>query len=350
MMKILLYPFSILFKIIISIRHWLFDLGILKSETSSIPSINIGNITVGGTGKTPHIEYLISLLSQHYKIATLSRGYQRKTKGFRLADQHSSVQEIGDEPTQIKWQYPNIQVAVDEKRVRGCRQLKLLSPPPDVILLDDAFQHRYIRPSLNIMLSDYKRPYWKDHLLPYGSLRDLRSRSQKADIIIISKAPFSLSIEERQKIIQNIQVQAHQNVFFTGIHYDQLIPLNNKTQHINASTSVLLVTAIAQSHYLKEHLSTRFEHIQEIKYPDHYDFKIKDIQKIIETFHSIPNDNKIIITTVKDTVKLKEQSLIKELQNYPVYYQTIKVQFIDKNEEEQFNKIIINTINNKSEK
>jgi tetraacyldisaccharide 4'-kinase len=312
----------------------------------------VGNITVGGTGKTPHIEYLITLLKDDNKIATLSRGYKRKSRGFILADDTATAQSIGDEPMQIKRKYSNILVAVDAKRVNGVK--KLLSSPKgadlDAILLDDAYQHRHIKPGLSILLIDYNRPLSKDHMLPYGRLRESAHEKSRANIIIVSKSPENISPIERRIMVKDLNLLPYQKLYFTTLHYNHLQPLYPSTA-INIvneewgkeNFSILLVTGIANPKPLQEYLENFSNNIEEIIYPDHYAFTLKDVNQIRERFKNLKGNNKIIITTEKDSVRFHSLKIEDELLRSHLFYVPLRIRFLD-NDRDLFNDHILNYV------
>jgi tetraacyldisaccharide 4'-kinase len=316
----------------------LFDYHILESIQFNIPIISVGNITVGGTGKTPHVEYLIKILKDHNKLATLSRGYLRKTKGFLIADNQSTSIDIGDEPKQIKTKFPDITVAVDGNRVNGVKQL--IKEGIDSIILDDAFQHRHIKPGLSILLVDYNRNINADHLLPFGRLRENVSAKDRADIIIVSKTPESLKPIDRRLIRKSLKPRPYQKLYFSGLKYGRLTGVfsNNVSapQNWNFTTniySIVLVTGIASSKQLLNYLKAFSEDIYHLDYPDHAVFTEKRIKKIISTFNSIKNKKKIIITTEKDAVKIRELAISDTIIEKNMFYLPIEVFFIDENQE-----------------
>lgn len=344
MFRFFLYPFSLLYGAITSVRNMLFDYRILNSVQFNIPIISVGNITVGGTGKTPHVEYLVKILKDHCKLATLSRGYLRKTKGFLIADNSSGSMDIGDEPKQIKRKFPGITVAVDGDRVNGVKQL--VKSGNDTIILDDAFQHRHIKPGLSVLLVDYNRNINSDHLLPYGRLRENASGKDRADIIIVSKTPESLKPIDRRLVSKNLKPKPYQKLYFSGLKYGRLkavfseniLPPSdwNITSNIY---SIVLVTGIASSKQLFKYLEGFSEDIFHLDYPDHAIFTEKRIKKIISTFKTIKNKKKIIITTEKDAVKIRELNIPDTIIQKNMFYLPIEVFFID--EEQEFKNQII---------
>lgn len=333
-----LLPLSWLYGLGVDLRNKLFDWKILPTEEFSVPVISIGNITVGGTGKTPHTEYLIRLLNSKFKVAVLSRGYKRKTKGFILADKKSSSSNIGDEPYQIFRKFPEIVVAVDSDRRRGIH--KLLSLPeenrPEIILLDDAFQHRYVTPSLSILLTDSNRLFYDDKLLPAGRLREPAYNHNRADIVIVTKCPETLTGFDYSVIKKNLNLYPFQQLFFTSYAYGNLTPvfpeLNNgraitKENISNEKTSVLLVTGIASPGNLIALIQKTTPHLETLVFPDHHNFSKEDIAKIKTRFNKIPASDKIIITTEKDAVRLMDNPLLPDVLKEYIYYLPIQVTF-----------------------
>jgi tetraacyldisaccharide 4'-kinase len=330
----ILFPFAILYGFITGIRNFLFDCGILKSYSFPIPVIAVGNLSVGGTGKTPQIEYLIRLLSGKYKIATLSRGYKRKSKGFILANATSNAEILGDEPFQFYKKFPNIQVAVDANRKNGIEQLLSLSNKPDIILLDDAFQHRKVKAGFYILLTAYNDLFTNDFMLPTGNLRESRSGAKRANMIIVTKCPRDISELAQNKIKKSL-LRANDKqaeVFFTFIDYDDKIYSNNKSLNVNEVKTVdkLLLAGIAKPESFFAYLQSKNDEC--LIYPDHHHFLEKDILEIKEKAK-----NNIIITTEKDFVRLSEK-----LSNESLFYLPIKSSFV--NNGENFDKKIINYV------
>ena len=331
--KIILLPLSVIYGVVTGVRNFLFHIGILKSQTFRIPVICVGNITVGGTGKTPHTELIISELKKKFRVACLSRGYKRKTRGFILANEHSTAAEIGDEPMQIKSKYPDILVACDGNRVRGIQKLLALPEPPEVILLDDAFQHRYVQADKNIVLIDYNRPVHEDCLLPAGRLRESVQALKRADYIIVTKCPKSIQPIEKRILSKHLKIKPYQQLFFTTLEYGKIKPLFPQYESIvpDRSSSILCLTGIAQPGPYIDHLKTFTSDITGIRYPDHHHFTKKDFQHITRTFESIENPKKYIFTTEKDAVRLKACPLPEELQRV-IYYIPVEPVFIDQDD------------------
>ena len=337
-LKGLLLPFSLLYGLIVAFRNFLFDINILSSTEFKIPIISVGNITVGGTGKTPHIEYLITLLNDDYKLATLSRGYKRKSKGFILADENATAWQIGDEPMQIKRKFPDIFVSVDRKRVNGVKSLLKTEHGNDLsaILLDDAFQHRYIKPGLSILLIDYNRPITRDYILPYGRLRESADERSRANIIIVSKAPANMTPIERRIFVKELNILPYQKLYFTCLDYSSLQPVfsNNAINIINQdwgkeNFSILLLTGIANPKPLKEYLDNFSDIIDELHFPDHHDFNKKDIEQIEKRFKELAGENKIIITTEKDATRIFDMNIDQDLIKKHLFYVPLRIKFLN---------------------
>jgi tetraacyldisaccharide 4'-kinase len=303
-----------------------------------VPIINIGNLSVGGTGKTPHTEYLIRLLQNDYQLFTLSRGYGRKEPGFKIADESSTARQVGDEPLSYYRKYGDtIGVAVDANRVMGVIGICRENPKTEVILLDDAYQHRAIQAGLNILITTFDRPFFKDFILPVGDLREFRSGKDRADIIIVSKCP-ELNEQEKSEIIEKIRPNKHQQVFFSRIRYGEMRALNALQKGgMEATQPVILVTAIAQAKYLKKHLEKKHPILHHFEFNDHYDFKVSDITKVHNLFDKFVSENPIIVTTEKDAMRLEKSTLSEHVKAYPWLVQTIEIE-IDK--EGEFNKLV----------
>jgi tetraacyldisaccharide 4'-kinase len=294
----------------------------------------VGNLATGGTGKTPMTEYLISLLKVDFKTATLSRGYKRKTIGFAIADKDTTALEIGDEPMQFHQKFPDVTIAVGEERVVAIPQLLHQKPETEVIILDDAFQHRQIKAGLNIILTDYSNLYTRDFILPAGDLRDVRSSSKRADIIIVTKCKADISETEKKNIIAEINPTANQQVYFTTIVYGNAYHLFTKEViDIEHDYSILLVCGIANPKPLKEHLAKHADSYDMLRYADHHIFHSNDLQDIRQHFKKINSDNKVVLTTEKDAVRLEKFE--QELKDFPIYVVPIEHQFLF-NEAEMF--------------
>lgn len=346
----LLFPLSIIYGILVFFRNKLYDYNILSSHSFKMPLISVGNITVGGTGKTPHIEYLAELLKEEFNLATLSRGYKRKSKGFQLVRKDSTVQTAGDEPLQIKRKFPDITVAVDRNRVNGVKSLKEKKPDLDVVLLDDAYQHRKIKVNLSILLIDFNHPISNDFLLPLGNLREQAYEKRRANIIIVTKSPPDLQPIQRRVLLQQLKPYPYQSIYFTTLQYDNPTPVfkryeanSVKSREISRpdeNTTILMVTGIADpkvlKSYIEENISTK---VHVLKFSDHRYYTPLDIEKIKRRFDKILG-KKAIITTEKDAIRFRESvHLSTELKN-KLFYIPIGVKFLN-NRTSDFNQHIL---------
>tara|TARA_B100000780_G_scaffold243623_1_gene186932 strand:- start:1785 stop:2798 length:1014 start_codon:yes stop_codon:yes gene_type:complete len=331
--RLIFFPFAILYTIITSVRNSLFNLKFYKSKKFKIPLIGVGNLSTGGTGKTPMVEYIFKVFSKEFKLALLSRGFKRSTKGYVKANKDSNSSNIGDEPFQIFSKFKNIDVAVDENRVRGVLNLLKHSKNLQSIVLDDCFQHRSVSLKLNILLTTYESPYYKDFILPIGNLRELRAGYKRADVIIVTKCPKDLLEEEMKKTRKDVSLKSHQNLFFTSIKYNNFL-LGESEININdlSDSKVLLVTGIANDKEIVNYLSYKNIQFDKISFSDHYKYSLKDIKKIELDF-----SDRIIITTEKDYQKIK---LIDKKNKW--YYLQMETYFLEN--EDLFKKIIIDTI------
>ena len=346
----------------VGFRNLLFEMGILKSRSFSTPVISVGNITVGGTGKTPHVEYLVRLLKDQAKVAVLSRGYKRKTSGFVLADKDATVRSIGDEPFQMKTKFPNVTVAVDRKRTRGIDKLTSGDHVKDidVILLDDAFQHRYVKPGINILLVDYHRLIIYDKLLPAGRLREPVVSKNRADIVIVTKCPKDLKPMEFRVITKAMSLYPYQQLFFSTHEFEALRPVfSKKPKHLKkteapehmelsalADKNVLLLTGIASPEQMLIDLKTYAKEVTPLAFSDHHNFKEKDVNRINEAFSALPSP-KLIITTEKDETRLKEVEGLSDEVKKNLYALPIKIQIL-LDQENTFNQNIINYVRKNS--
>lgn len=339
-LQYILFPLAILYYLITTLRNYCYEIGVFKVTQAPIFTICVGNLTVGGTGKTPHIEYLIRLLQSKFQIATLSRGYGRKTKGFLVADNHSTATTLGDEPMQFFVKYGNkIVVSVGEKRVIAIEKLLQLCPNLQVILLDDAYQHRGIKAHCNILLTDYNRPFYKDYLLPTGELRESRKGAKRADIVIVTKCLSTITPTEKNKIVENIKEYANENtpILFSYIRYLalQLLYENNNSKQVTEFTknqNVILVTGLANNKTLQEYITQQYNLLTTLTFADHQDYTKTVLQEIINTYQKNISQNPILITTEKDMVKLQSDSLKNKLQGLPIYYLPIEIYFSEEDE------------------
>ena len=340
--RYLLLPISLVYGGIIGLRNWLFDKKILKSSSFNFPIICVGNLAVGGTGKTPMVEYLIRLLKDEFNIATLSRGYKRKTKGFAIANEKTTALEIGDEPMQFHKKFSTITVAVGEERLVAIPQLLHDKPATEVIILDDAFQHRYVNAVLNILLTEYNNLFTRDFMMPAGDLRDVKSSKIRADIFLVTKCKNNLTVDESKKITDELKPNNFQKIFFTEIIYKNPYHLFTKQKiNLDSDTSILLVCGIANPSPIKEFIAKTFSTYDMLKYNDHHIFDSDDLADIKNHFDKISNQHKLIVTTEKDGVRL--QKFDSELKDYPIYVLPIEHSFMFEQGEE-FDKIVVDFI------
>ena len=342
MLKILLFPFALLYDLVTAVRNYLYDTGKRNSVKFEANVISVGNLTVGGTGKTPHVEYLIRLLKGTYKVATLSRGYGRKSKGFIIADKMSNASIIGDEPYQYYNKFGNeIIVTVGEDRVIAIPSLLMERPETEVILLDDAYQHRGVRPLLNILLSDYNRPFYEDCLMPAGRLRESRKGANRADIVVVTKCPQDISKEKEERIAISINKFTKKStpIFYSSISYGTPLAVFNKN-YTYENKKVLLFTGLANPMPFEEYIKQKFEVSEHLAFKDHYFYKLDDILGIIEKFniHNV-NDDHILMTTEKDMVKLLQEDIKNNLLELPIFYIPIEVYLLK--DKKEFDDLII---------
>ncbi len=338
-----LLPLSIIYGIIIWIRNILFDKNILKSAEFNFPIICVGNLATGGTGKTPMTEYIVEHLKNKFTIATLSRGYKRRTRGFVIANTSTTALEIGDEPMQFHLKFPDITVAVGEERILAIPQILHQRPNTQVIVLDDAFQHRTVRAGLNILLTDYSNLYTRDLMFPAGDLRDIKASSKRADIIVITKCNPNFSEDEKIKLLHELNPLSHQNVFFTAIEYG--IPYHLFKQDIRKienKDEVLLVCGIANPKPIKDFLNHQVRFYEMIQYPDHHIFTIDDLLYIKKQFEKIHSNEKMILITEKDAVRINKFK--SELADFPIYVLPVKHRFLF-SQEDEFNQSLEKFIN-----
>jgi tetraacyldisaccharide 4'-kinase len=356
-LRLLAFPLALLYGLLTIIRNKLFDLGILPvTEFKELPLIGVGNLTVGGTGKTPHVEYLVKILHPQYRLATLSRGYGRNTSGFLLADDEMTTLQIGDEPKQFRHRFPgDVPVAVDGSRVRGVKKLLEKFPDREVIVLDDVFQHRRIKPGLQILLTDYSNMYNQDHMVPTGNLREPKSGARRADIIIVTKTPEMFSPLERKRIMKDLRPEAYQKIYFSTIRYGNLLPLRGSegTREMSRETcfsegyTVFLMTGIANAHSLEYYLKDKVKELIPYKFRDHYEFSPADLLRLQELFKASKNEKKIVLTTEKDAMRLEKPGLKEYIGNLPMYYVPIEIAFHDQDADE-FNKQIFQYVRSHS--
>ena len=343
MWRVVVFPFALIYGFAVFLRNKFFDWGLFRSKEFDVPVISVGNLSVGGAGKTPHVEYLIRLLRNEYNIATLSRGYKRKTKGFKIAKQNAKASDVGDEPSQFKYKFRKITVAVDEKRRRGIKEIKKIDPYVQTIIMDDAFQHRYVKPGLNILVTDYHNPYPTDFLMPSGTLREHASGAKRADIIIVSKTPNVLSPITKRRFYHEINPLPNQDLLFTFLKYGKIKPVfesdspDKTPQKFNA---ILMVTGIANPYPLEDHLRERCYDLEKITFSDHHKYTKSDLKKIKEACDDIFSPKKAVITTEKDATRFRTTFGKDELKNLPLYYIPVEVAF-HKGQKQKFDRRVL---------
>ncbi len=345
-LRYLLLPFAWLYGLVAMGRNLLFDAGVLRSRRFPLPVIAVGNLAVGGTGKTPHTEYLLRLLSD-FRVAMLSRGYGRRTVGFALATDSGRASDIGDEPAQMHRKFPEVVVAVDENRREGIEILmREQNHPIEVIVLDDAFQHRYVRAGMNLLLTDYHRRFTHDFLMPVGRLREPASGKKRADIIIVTKCPENLSADEAARIRKEMSLQAGQKMFFTTFGYGEAYPLFPQAAPVAeqclAGKSVLLVTGIAKPAPLRRFLEQTAASVTELAFPDHHNFTTIDLRRMSDALASLPQDA-VVVTTEKDAERLVEMSGLDNRLRRCLLVQPITVRFLF-GQQEEFNQNILDYV------
>ncbi len=346
-LRILLLPLALLYGAVIWLRNLLFDMGILPSKSFPIPVISVGNLSAGGAGKTPHVEYLVCLLKDRYRIAVLSRGYKRKTKGFVLAGPDSTVNDIGDEPLQIHKKFPDILVAVQEKRRKGIERIMREHPDVNLIILDDAFQHRYVNPGLNLLLTGYYNPFFRNFLLPVGNLREAKHRAKRADALIVTKTPQVFSPLDRRFFVQKLVRYKLKNIYFSKLGYQQFIPVTSDTPECpprNIKT-IFLLTGIANPESLQERLKTRCKDLVIHRYPDHHQFSEKDLKKLRKAFSETIGQSKIVVTTEKDAMRMESDQLRKQLEGIPIYCLPVRVVFHNE-DKQKFDRMVFRFLEN----
>jgi len=354
MMKILrlfLYPISIIYGLLMQLRNWCYDKKLLYTFYPKIKTIIVGNLSTGGTGKTPHIEYLVRLLQGNFKTATLSRGYGRKTHGFKIANLTDNAITIGDEPTQFYQKFMDIIVAVDAKRRRGIKKLVAKFPELQVILLDDAYQHRSVKAGFQILLTDYANMYYDDKMLPTGNLREFKLGINRADVIIVTKTPAIFSPIERRHILAKIAHRNNQQVFFSYIKYNSFTNYFSKQAYlenefkevINKDTEVIVFAGIANPSLLEDFVRSKSKSYKLICFDDHHEFTGADLIRIKHEFDGLRSAKKIILTTEKDAMRLLHLNLPSDWTNLPFFFISIAVQ-LHQQDEENFNQLILNYV------
>lgn len=338
---LVLYPLSRFFAGIVALRNKMFDAGMLKSVSFDIPVITVGNIAVGGTGKTPHTEYLIDALRSRYNIGVLSRGYKRRTKGFVLATPRSRPEDIGDEPYQIYQKFgSDITVAVCESRVKGIRQMREINPGIDLILLDDAFQHRYVKPSVAVVLTEYSNPAFVDKMMPLGRLREPMSALNRADVVIVTKCPQDMKSLDFRLFKENLNLFPYQKIFFSGYAYGHMVSVFPESvtyipylDWLSERDSILLITGVANPRPFAKFLKRFGAKVRVLRFADHHSFTQSDMALIQKRFEDMEGQRKFIITTEKDAVRLSNNPYFPHTLKSSIFYIPIKVEFMPQNTE-----------------
>lgn len=346
MIKYLLFPFSWLYGFITDARNYLYDKGLFKSKSFEIPIINVGNITVGGTGKSPQVEYLIRLLKDKSQIATLSRGYGRTTKGFILADNTANAENIGDEPMQFYQKFgKDIDVAVGEKRVEAIEQILKQKPETAIIILDDAFQHRAVKPSLNILLIDYNRPIDEDYPFPVGRLRERRHGAKRADIVVITKCPTELNLEQQKSLKNRLKPYLKENttVFFTKILYGKPLNCRSESEEFDFTQKTLLISGIAKPQLFEEYAKYNFNVFNHLIFKDHHLYNESDLTSIYN-HKQYKSPDLTVLMTEKDMVKFKPFLNHQLLKDIPLFYLPIEIGFLNEDEQLIFDNLVQNNI------
>ena len=337
-LRFIFFPFSIIYWCITGLRNVFYKKGIMKASKFDAASINVGNLSMGGTGKSPHIEYLIHLLKDEFNVATLSRGFGRTERGFRIADENSSAKDVGDEPLQFYKKFGSaIKVSVEADRVLGAMDLFYKHPEINVLLLDDAYQHRSIHRGFDILLTDYAHPFYNDFILPVGNLRESRGGKKRADVIIVTKCP-DLSNEQKLSISNKIKPSEGQSVFFSQIKYGAMKSFNGEEV---SSTKYILVTGIANASPLVDELESKGEILHHFKYNDHHKFRLEELKQIHDLFGKFASQNPVILTTEKDAMRLISKEFSEIVCEFPWAYQPIEIQI---DEKEKFNKLVLDYV------
>jgi len=337
-LRVIFWPFSALYDLLMRLRNYLYDTGYTKSFSFQTRVISVGNLSVGGNGKTPMVEYLVCLLKHKYRLAVLSRGYGRSTKGFILADSKHTTDDLGDESMQLFRKFaPEIKVAVGESRALAIPSILLESPDTELIILDDAYQHRTVIPDLNILVTNFWSPFFKDHVLPAGRLRESRQGAQRADLIIVTKCPADLSVEKQQEYLSEITSYQEGPVFFTTITYQAPVPFYSGNRVVKYA-KVLLITSIATTVSLLHYVDENFTLVDHLRFRDHFKFQEKHVEQILRRFNQLRDQCEIILTTEKDMVKLI--TFKNQLLHTPIYYLPITVQFVENGS--RFDEIVLN--------
>lgn len=329
LVKLILTPFSLLYGLIMSLRDFFYRKGLLKSVEFNLPVISVGNLSVGGAGKTPHIEYLILLLREYINLATLSRGYKRKTRGYVEVQPRMTAEQVGDEPLQFKRKFPEVMVTVSESRSFGIPQIVSDRPDTQLVLLDDAFQHRSVKPGLNILLTEYSHPFTRDFLLPAGRLREWPSAYERADVIIVSKCPPQMDEAQKAAFIKEINPFPHQQIFFSYYRYHPPYYIFDGRYRANLQPDwdVLLISAIARTDYLTDYLTEKVNTVRALEFEDHHYFTKSDMADLKRAFAELSSPKKIILTTEKDAMRMELHRQFLLAERLPIFALPVQVQF-----------------------
>ena len=341
LIRAILFPFSFIYGLIVILRNFAYDIELFRSRKFKIPVISVGNLTVGGAGKTPMTEYLVSLLKSEFCLATLSRGYGRMTRGFIMVTNNSTSNEVGDEPRQFKQKFPDVTVSVCEDR---CEGIKRLSYENELVILDDAYQHRAVKPGLSILLYDYTQMFKWQWFLPTGNLREPLCGRKRANIIVVSKTPATINDAHKQEILKRVNPYPNQEVFFSCLNYKSLISVNNpsvtkKIKSINANTKVLLLTGIANPKPLLDELNKYTKNVDHHKYADHHKFSENTISNLVARFNNYTDTDKLVITTEKDSQRLKSRSIRDLIEDIDIYYLPVEIK-IHEPDEKRFIEVV----------
>jgi tetraacyldisaccharide 4'-kinase len=333
--RFILYPLSLLYGLVVWIRNKLFDWVLLPSVSYSLPVIGVGNLSTGGTGKTPHVEYLVRLLGTRYRLAVLSRGYKRRSRGLYVVTEESTASQAGDEPLQVKRKFPKVLVVVHESRKKGMAWIMKNHPEVQVVLLDDAFQHRHVRPGLNLLLTEYYHPFFRNVLLPSGTLREPKSSVKRADALIVTKTPEVFSPLDRRFLLESLVPRYKGPILFSTLTYSRWHPVQPGKPPLQESSlkTIFLFTGIANAAALEEHLKTLCQELLVDRFPDHHPFSRSDLKAIRKKYEESISQSKILLTTEKDYMRLRQESLLEVLSGLPVYYVPVEVSFHDPDRE-----------------
>ena len=334
MKRIVFKLLSYIYRMVIAIRHWLFDINVLKSQKFNIPIICVGNITVGGTGKTPTAEMIIDTMKPTYKVALLSRGYGRRTEGYREVTLDSSYRDVGDEPLQIKLKFPDVLVVVCEKRVEAIRRIEAEHPEINLIVMDDGFQHRHVDPRINVVVLDYTRPVFEDDFLPVGNLRDNLNSLYRAHYFIVTKCPEDMQPLDQRMWRKDLQLVAYQKIYFTRVVPTAAVPLFQTPNHLREGDEVIVMSGIGNPKPFVKGVRKHYNVVANLVYPDHHVYTVEDIEKIVS--HIKQHPNAMLLTTEKDAVKLRRSRRVPDLMRERLFYQPVKVEFLEGSDENFF--------------